>query len=165
MVYYRCGVSRTLLGQCSILILGQLSDRTIIQPISLASCSGHWHNLASKPESQERDKTWLLSGFPTSIQAVWRIFFNTVSTTPSTRGLRSWFVCCHNFFPQEGCPSPWVQDLVCLKEAALPLDLKSGLNTAWIFWSCSNNISLLYFGCAFVRWIVICFVRVTSQSD
>ena len=89
-----------------------------------------------------KGKTWLNSGFLTSIQAVWRIFFNTVSTTPSTRGLRSWFVCCHNFFPQEGCPSPWVQDLVCLKEAALPLDLKSGLNTARIFWSCSNNISL-----------------------
>ena len=104
-----------------------------------------------------KGKTWLHSGFLTSIQAVWRIFFNTVSTTPSTRGLRSWFVCCHNFFPQEGCPSPWVQDLVCLKEAALPLDLKSGLNTAWIFWSCSNNISLLYFGCAFVREILLCW--------
>ena len=160
---YRCVVSRTLLGQCSILILDQLSDRTIIQPTSLASCSGHWHNSASKPESQEREKLdWT--------QVFWHLYkpcdeSSSIQSQPlllpevSDIGL---FVAITSF-PQEGCASPWVQDLVCLKEAALPLDLKSGLNTARIFWSWSNNISLLYFLVVHLSE-KYCYVDITSQT-
>ena len=158
---YRSVVSRTLWGQCSILILDQLSDRTIIQHISLARCSGYWQQSTFWPECQELEKSSLLSGFLTFIQAVWRIFFNTVSTTPSTRGLRSWLFIAVTHFIQERCASPRVQNVVCLNEA--PSNLKSGLNTA-VFWSCNGIISLNLTALIFVDKLWLCFSQVYFVS-
>ena len=152
-------VSRTLLGQCSILILGQLSDRTIIQPISLASCSGHWHNSASKPESQEREKLdWT--------QVFWHLYkpcdeSSSIQSQPlllpevSDLGL---FVAITSSHRRGVLPHEFKTWFVW--KELLSLDLKSGLNNAWttILWSCSNNISFhlitVIFGCDKYCWNV-----------